>query len=1492
MILRRRNRVQRSVLRKISNGIIGFFITLFVLLVILFGFTQTSTFRNMLKEEILKASKNSLNGKLSIGQIDGTLMTHLILNDVSFEVDSVEVIYANKIELALNPFLVLVKRIKVTKFQISDATINILENKNHTWNVQNIVKQDTSTILNNVDSTIVAEADKNVFPFLIDVSNFALKNISFKIKKYQYRESDISYDIINYDDISVTNFNLDLNLLADINKNEFSIDLASLSFTPNLNRFNLHNLSAQINISENLAEVKNLEFITDSSSINLSAKLDGINLFNIADLKDFKNYPLYLNLDAQPFGASDLSTFIEPVDFLNGPIAFNFYAKGVFGNLDFKSKIKVKRTDINFNGKISKLETPSKLYIKAQFVDSQVDYKEVDSFLSGLELPKYPNLFVENINLNFDGEPLKFKGDGNASVNDGSFSFSSSMDIYPELIDYEYEISTDNLDLSSILGINSKLNTSGKLIGKGFDPEKSNSTMNFIVNNSMVEGYFIDTAKIKLTTIDKIVDLDIFSKFENASSNISGKLDLASTENPIYNLTGNFKNLNLETFSKDSSLTSSLNFNFDINGQSLDLDKTEGNFKLNFIDSQIGSNSFDSIRFSIDLSKIDSTRLISFKSDILDFNVAGNFEIAETFNLLQYQSKKIGYAITNKINEMNPIETISDTTLSFNEIVAENNYSQKELYLDYDFNFKDFKLIAALLNRDKVEISGNGYGYVENNLENFSISTTIDLDWLFLFKGKDVFYISGVESNFNIGADNKSYLFNNIFGSFSLNSEKMVSNININNISSDIVFNQSKAFINIEGIIEDNISTGLEGFLFFEDSTEVLKLSNFFVSYKDYLWQNRDSIIIKNSHSLFNISNFNLYNNNSLLTLNGFIRNKLNQHFKLEIRNANGELIANKFFNTKNDEVSSNINAIANITGTTINPIYDLDLEVNDFKIKDKNLGSLSGKINYANQNLFADVELIDSSKKLLSLIGNIPFTDSTSIKDSTSQNAKMELEFKANSFDLALLGNIIPSISNSSGIVNSDIIVTGTLSDILYSGYFTTKNFKFTSNYTNLEYAAQFNLFFEKNRIRLGNTYLKNSNNTKFPGKLEFYGEALTKNLSLKSVDISANGKIALLSPLSRKVLPEFYGDLELITEDNLHYKYENEKSLITGEIILGEVNLNYIPPVSSYSVTNSDFKYIFVSDSTEDELQRQKYQKLLSAISQKKSAEDGKTIPNDFNIDITIKSPNITKLSVVLSKALNQKLLADITGELRLNNLDNKFVSQGQFNILPSSMFTFYKTFKAEGSIKFTSDITNPLINITSTYVAEYINPRDKEAEPEKTAVKIKINDSVNSLLSNIATGENPLDMKIYTGSQNIEYDVPNLQYNNLDAMYFILFGTFSNTTEKSNLATSAGMSVLGSTLTTMLNAGLGDVINNVNINQTGRETRYNVSGRIQKVRYTFGGSLEEISDWSRTNAKLEYLFSPQFIMRVERKDPVISSSYDNQKINEFGMMYRFSF
>lgn len=1482
----KKNMVKRSLPRKIGNGIIAFFVSIFILLFLFFAFSQTSTFREILRKKVVEIANDAINGKISIGKLEGTLITHLVLRNVSLENNSDTMLVAKKIELALNPFYILVKKIKVTKLTISDAKISLLEIEPDFWNYTNLVKPDTTE----------EDTSKSVFPLLVDISDFSLENISFKYKRNQYLNNYTKYETINYDDLEFENLNLQVDILADFKKNDYEIDISKLSFSPNLTNFKLNDFNGKISINQKFAHIDDLTIITEKSSLNLSASLDNLNIFEDVELSNFRNYPIKFKLIGEPFNADDLNSFLGALNFMRGEALIDFEGDGVWGDFNFASTLQLDKTTLNLDGNVTNLDNPSELYIKAKFVNSKLTYSEIDNFLVGLDLPKYPKLEASGININFEGEPLKFNLDGKFSVGRGSVKFDSFMDITKKLIEYDYKVKTQNLNLASVLEIETRLNAEAVVKGRGFDPSESSSKVTFSMQNSVIEGHNIDTANVILNVENKLVDVHFYSQIDSMQNELNGNLNLENDEKPRYSLIGSFKNLDLFDFTQNSELISSLNFNFDITGHSLDLDKTEGEFNIVFNNSTIGSNELDNADFKINLSKVDSTRIISFKSPFLDFNISGNFLIDETVNLLLYQTEKIGYAIKQKLNEMNPVNISADTSNTLAMLLSEKSIAQKNIYLDYDFNFKDFKLIAALLNRDQFEVSGSGYGYLENNAENFTLSTTINLDWLFLYKGKDVFYISGVETGFDIGANNNNYKFDNIFGSFSLKTEEMVSNFNINNIRADLIFNQSKGFLNLEANLDDKFDVGTEGIFTFTDTSEILSISNIFFTYNDYLWQNKDTIYIANSNSLFDIKNFNLYNNKSKLSINGSILNKNIPNIKIDVTDLDGVQLTNQFLETDVSLTKFDINATASIKGTLNNPIYDTDFSVEDIQIKNNYLGSLYGKIDFVDNNIVTKIELLDTLKnsdnKILTLVGNIPMRTISGNSTNNSSTDNMNLKFRANGFNLASFGNAIPTIINPSGIVNSDISIIGSWDNLNFSGYFNANNFKFTSALSNLDYLSTVNLVFNDKNILLQNSFIKNDGKTNYPGQMIVSGKILMEGFGINTADISLDGNIALLSPSTREVMPNFFGDFQIKSDKPWHLKYSNKKSSFVGDIVLEEVNLNFIPTESSYSVTNSDFKYIFITDSTSSDLQRLKRSKMLSALSLKSESGETDTLLSNFDYNIKLKSPNISKLSVILSKALNQKLLADITGELQLKNINNQFSSQGQFDILSSSMFTFYKTFSAEGNIKFTSDLTNPIVSLTSTYISEYINPRDESAEPIKTAVKIKIDDSAQSIIENMASGKKPLEMRIYSGEQNIEYDVPNPQYSNLDAMYFIIFGSFSSDTENANIAKSAGYSMLGSAFTSVLNARFGNIFNNVNINQTGKSTRFNVSGSIQQFRYTLGSTVEELSDWTQANAKLEYLFNPQLIMRVERKNPVISSSYNTQKTYEFGVMYRFAF
>jgi hypothetical protein len=61
---------------------------------------------------------------------------------------------------------------------------------------------------------------------------------------------------------------------------------------------------------------------------------------------------------------------------------------------------------------------------------------------------------------------------------------------------------------------------------------------------------------------------------------------------------------------------------------------------------------------------------------------------------------------------------------------------------------------------------------------------------------------------------------------------------------------------------------------------------------------------------------------------------------------------------------------------------------------------------------------------------------------------------------------------------------------------------------------------------------------------------------------------------------------------------------------------------------------------------------------------------------------------------------------------------------------------------------------------------------------------------------------------------------------------------------------------------------------------------------LRYSFGGTTEVFQNIGKANIKVEYLFNPRFLIRLERKDPIVNSFSSDEKINEMALKYKFEF
>ncbi|MCW8802762.1 MAG: hypothetical protein OQK57_00035, partial [Ignavibacteriaceae bacterium] len=228
MLFRKKPKVKRPIARRIINYFIGTGIAIIIIFLVAFGYTQTSSFRNWLKDFLVEQVNSSSNGKLTIGQLDGTIFTTLVLSNTSYIFEKDTLLTAEKIELKVSPLRILLKSIYVRKLEIENANISLLKDENGVLNFSKITNPPEEKVMKEV----VTETEP--FNWKINVSELNLKNINFKHQSLANKNSTAYYPQPEIDDFRLENFNLSLTADVNVAASEYQLKISEFSVKPNL----------------------------------------------------------------------------------------------------------------------------------------------------------------------------------------------------------------------------------------------------------------------------------------------------------------------------------------------------------------------------------------------------------------------------------------------------------------------------------------------------------------------------------------------------------------------------------------------------------------------------------------------------------------------------------------------------------------------------------------------------------------------------------------------------------------------------------------------------------------------------------------------------------------------------------------------------------------------------------------------------------------------------------------------------------------------------------------------------------------------------------------------------------------------------------------------------------------------------------------------------------------------------------------------------------
>jgi len=272
MFFRKKTKIRKPFFHRIINAFIYAGAGLIFLLLIAFGFTQTSTFREWLRETVIEEVNLSTNGKLEIERIDGTIFTSILLHNIVYTLDQDTMLRAEKIELRTSPLKIIFKIIYIRKLEISNAQVAFYKDDSGELNFSKIITLEE-------EETIPEYETSSGFTFKFEIADLTLDHVDFLIQSEAKRNSREYYDHQDFDDFRLKNINLNMYAFADFNELEFEFNIHHLMVTPNLNNFTLENFSAEILLVRDEGWVKNLNLKTASSDILVNAAISGYSLF-------------------------------------------------------------------------------------------------------------------------------------------------------------------------------------------------------------------------------------------------------------------------------------------------------------------------------------------------------------------------------------------------------------------------------------------------------------------------------------------------------------------------------------------------------------------------------------------------------------------------------------------------------------------------------------------------------------------------------------------------------------------------------------------------------------------------------------------------------------------------------------------------------------------------------------------------------------------------------------------------------------------------------------------------------------------------------------------------------------------------------------------------------------------------------------------------------------------------------------------------------------
>ncbi len=643
----RAEKKQRSFLRR--TGLVLLWLLLIVL-VLGFGLgslTQLPFFRHFVVNQLEGAIENGTNGTLTVGDIQGNLLSGFVMSDVTLRLktgtayDSIPLIHIDKVISQYSLSHLLQKsEIQISGFILIHPTIHVVKFAGDTnWNYELLSK------------TLSTKTPSKPFSQIIDVANLQIQNGSFYLRDYNFpsrQQASLANEKreIDWNDIQVQGIDLETRFNLHGASSQ-TVHVSHLQFREKNSGVFVQRLGFSGYLDSNQARIDNAKIITGHSDLGLSIKISPPKIIETGLLTPMKNSLIEANVNGPVISTNELKQFLpKPLSFLAGSPGIDLTVTGEFGKLhikklalDFKS-----RGNITISGDLNNLHQADSLTMDLDLRSKNLSNSTLDDYVPGLHLPDLTRFGTINISeLTFTGAPQNFHTKFDASSSGaGNASGDMRLDLRQKLMVYHASLRTSNFNLAALIRdpkYESSITAETQIAGRGTNWKTMESTIVLRTDApSMIDTYqanSLDLAgaiKMGAISVDHL-NADIKDGPEVLIRSASAKLTASTLP---FHFDGSIHNFPLSKILSDDSLNPArVDLDANISGAANGFDSVLGTAHLRLFDLACQGHDLPDDTADITITTVrPGENKLMLHSSIADLTVDRSFKTGDLIHVL------------------------------------------------------------------------------------------------------------------------------------------------------------------------------------------------------------------------------------------------------------------------------------------------------------------------------------------------------------------------------------------------------------------------------------------------------------------------------------------------------------------------------------------------------------------------------------------------------------------------------------------------------------------------------------------------------------------------------------------------------------------------------------------------------------------------------------------------------------------------------------------